>query len=148
MKTFIFKIKLLNDKKIVREIEVLEGTNLYKLAEAIIDAYDFDFDHAFGFFSTITTDWPSMAKSEKMYELFADMEDQGIGPTGAKSVKKTKISEVWENISDKMMMLFDYGDDWRFVMELADFGEKESKTKYPRVLKSVGKAPEQYPDCK
>src|SRR3989344_3242979 len=130
MRTLIFKINLLETKKIVREIEFLEDTNLYKLAEAIVDAYDFDFDHAFGFFSKITTDC-QLAKSEKMYELFADMEDQGIEPTGAKSVKKTKISEVWIKAEDKMMMLFDYGDDWRFIIELKGFGEKQLKIKYP-----------------
>ncbi|MEK7172620.1 MAG: hypothetical protein AAB740_01420 [Patescibacteria group bacterium] len=146
MKTFIFKVNLLDDKKIVREIEVLESANLYKLAEAIVSAFDFDFDHAFGFFSEITADW-RLTESEKMYELFADMKDQGIEPTGAKSVVKTKISEVWKTVGDKMMMLFDYGDDWRFVVELVGFGEKSPKTKYPRVTKSTGKAPEQYPPC-
>jgi len=146
MRTFIFKVNLLRAKKIVREIEVLENINLYKLAEAIVGAFGFDFDHAFGFFSEITNDW-QLNKSEKMYELFADMEDQGIEPTGAESVEKTKISEVWQNIGDKMMMLFDYGDDWRFVVELIGFGEKQPKTKYPRILKTTGKPPEQYPPC-
>ena len=128
MRTFIFKVNVLRAKKIVREIEVLENINLYKLAEAIVGAFGFDFDHAFGFFSEITNDW-QLNKSEKMYELFADMEDQGIEPTGAESVEKTKISEVWQNIGDKMMMLFDYGDDWRFVVELIGFGEKQPKIK-------------------
>ena len=27
------------------------------------------------------------------------------------------------------------------------FGEKQLKIKYPRILSSVGKSPEQYPDC-
>ncbi len=146
MRTFIFKVNVLRAKKIVREIEVLENINLYKLAEAIVGAFGFDFDHAFGFFSEITNDW-QLNKSEKMYELFADMEDQGIEPTGAESVEKTKISEVWQNIGDKMMMLFDYGDDWRFVVELIGFGEKQPKIKYPRVIKTLGPAPEQYPHC-
>ena len=74
------------------------------------------------------------------------MGNQGIEPTDAKSVKKTKIGEVWEKLGDKMMMLFDYGDGWQFSIELKAFGEKIPKTKYPRVLKSEGKAPEQYPD--
>lgn len=144
MKTYIFKTYLFRDKKIIRAIEVSENINLYKLAEAIVSAYGFDFDHAFGFFSKITDSW-KLNESEKMYELFADMGDEGIEPTGAGSVKKTKISEVWKNVGDTMLFLFDYGDEWRFVVELADFGAAESKTKYPRVVKSVGQAPEQYP---
>lgn len=142
MKTYIFKINLFHNKKIIREVEVLGNFNLYKLAEAIINAYNFDFDHAFGFFSKIVE--TRFYDSEKKYELFTDMEDEGIEPTGAESVKKTKIGEVWKNIGDKMLFLFDYGDNWLFVIELVGFGIKDVKTKYPCVTKSVGKAPRQY----
>ena len=45
MKTYIFHIHLFNNPKIIREIEVLEDISLYKLAETIVGAYDFDFDH-------------------------------------------------------------------------------------------------------
>lgn len=143
MKTHIFKTHLFRDKKISRDIEIKEGASLYKMAEAIIGAYDFDFDHCFGFFSTIGERY---FDSERKYELFADLEDEGIEPTGAGSVKKTKISEVWKNIGDKMLFLFDYGDNWLFIVELADFGVVKPKTKYPRVIKKLGKAPEQYPE--
>ena len=143
MQTRIFKTNLFYDKKIIREIEVPENLTLYKLAEAIIGAYDFDFDHAFGFFSAIGGGY---FNSERKYELFADMKKEDIEPTGAESVKKTKISDVWKNIGDKIMFLFDYGDDWRFVVELSGFGEKQPKTKYPRIIKSIGNAPEQYPE--
>lgn len=143
MKTYIFKTKLLSDKEITREIEITEGVSLYKLAEAVIGAYDFDFDHAFGFYSSMKDHY---FKSERMYELFADLEEDGIEPTSAGSVKKTKIGEVWKKIGDKMTMLFDYGDGWRFMVELKDFGEKQPKIKYPRLLYSKGIAPDQYPD--
>lgn len=143
MKTYIFKTHLFRDKKISRDIEIKENASLYKLAEAIIGAYDFDFDHAFGFFSDIKE---YCFDSKKKYELFADMGDEGIEPTGAESVEKTKVGEVWKNIGDKMMLLFDYGDNWLFVVELSDFGATESKTKYPHVIKKVGKSPEQYPE--
>lgn len=144
MKTYIFKTTLFRFKGVSREIEIAENTNLYKLAEAIVFAYDFDFDHAFGFFSKIAE---HCFDSKDKYDLFADMKNEGIEPTGAKSVKKTKISEVWKKVGDKMMFLFDYGDDWRFVVELSGFGKKEPKIKYPRVIASKGIAPEQYPDC-
>ena len=135
----------MNDRKIIREIEAPENINLYKLAEAIVGAYRFNFDHVFGFFSVITDGW-GLTKSDKMYELFADMEDKGIEPTGAKSVKKTKINEVWKEVGDRMMFLFDYGDDWRFVIELIGFSGKKAGKKYPYVLRSMGDAPEQYPE--
>lgn len=142
MKTHIFKINLFHNNEIVREVEIAESGNLLKLAEAIIKVYDFDFDHVFGFFSTISEQW---YKSEKKYELFTDMND--VEPTGAESVKKTKIDEVWKNVGDKMLLLFDYGDNWLFVVELIGFGKKEAKKKYPRIIKKVGIAPEQYPEA-
>lgn len=143
MKTHIFKTHLFRDKKTSRDVEMKEGASLYKMAEAIVGAYDFDFDHAFGFFSAIGERY---FDSKRKYELFTDMKSRDIEPTGAESVKKTKIGEVWKNVGDKMLFLFDYGDNWLFVVELIGFGTAEPKTKYPRVLKKVGKSPEQYPD--
>lgn len=144
MKTHILKTNLLHDKKTIREIEVPENATLYKLAEAIIGAYAFDFDHAFGFFRKITDGW-DFVNVEK-YELFADIEDRGIEPVDAGSIKNTKVCDVWKQPKDKMLFLFDYGDEWRFVIELVAFGAAEPKTKYPRVVKSVGVPPEQYPE--
>ena len=143
MKTYIFKTNLFYKPKISREIETPENITLYSLAKAIVGVYDFNFDHAFGFFSKIGERY---FDSERKYELFADMEDEDIEPTGAESVEKTKISDVWHKVGDKMLFLFDYGDNWQFIVELIGFGEKKVKQKYPRVLKRVGKAPKQYPD--
>lgn len=144
MKTYIFKISLFRSPKIIREIEVAGNVNLYKLADAIVGAYGFNFDHCFGFFSKITE--TRFFDSEKQYELFTDLIEEGedIEPTGAGSVKKTKISDVWSVSGDKMLFLFDYGAEWLFVVELIGFGKKELKIKYPRVLKSIGRAPKQY----
>ncbi len=145
MKTYIFKTNLLENKNIFREIEIAETASLYKLAEAIVGAYDFYFDHCFGFFSKITEN--DYFNSERKYELFTDVEDKDVEPTGAESVKKTKVLNVWQKPGDKMMFLFDYGDNWQFVIELKDFGVKDAKKKYPKVLDRKGKSPEQYPEC-
>ena len=144
MRTYIFKINLLRNPEVVREIEVLNNTNLYKLAGTIVDVYKFNFDHCFGFFSKISEG--RYFDSEKKYELFTDLIEEGVDlePTGAGSVKKTKVNEVWQNIDDKMLFLFDYGDNWLFTVALKEFGERDTKKKYPRVLKKIGRAPKQY----
>lgn len=152
MKTYIFKISLLysspkvapDGPEISREIEIPESVSLYRLARAIVDAYNFYFDHCFGFFSRMSES--RYFDSERKYELFTDLIEEGerIEPTGAGSVKKTKVKEVWFEIGDKMMFLFDYGDDWQFAVRLVKFGEKDAKKKYPLILKKVGKAPKQY----
>lgn len=141
MKTFIFTTSFFRKKGISRDVEILENATLYSLAEAIVRAYGFDFDHAFGFFSDIKE---HCFDSKRKYELFADMKEKDIEPTGAQSVKTTKISKVWLAPGDKMMFLFDYGDDWRFVVALKAFGEKVPSKKYPSVSNKISEAPRQY----
>jgi len=45
-----------------------------------------------------------------------------------------------------MRFLFDYGDEWEFLVELINRKPKEPKAKLPRLLISAGKAPAQYLD--
>jgi hypothetical protein len=40
--------------------------------------------------------------------------------------------------------MFDHGGGWRFVVEVIGLGRTAAKARYPKVLKKVGKAPEQY----
>ena len=139
MQTYIFKSSVFRIQSITRNIEVPAGTSLYKFAEAIVAAYDFDFDHCFGFFSTIAES--RYFDSDRKYELFTDLIEEGedMEPTGAGSVKQTKVSDVWKNVGEKMLFLFDYGDNWLFVVELIGFGIKDPNVKYPRVVKGLAK---------
>src|SRR3989339_530841 len=104
MKTYIFKTSLkeyrdvAKVKGVVRVIEVLNNISLYKLAEAIIDAYNFDFDHCFGFFKSNDI----FKRGVEGYELFADLKDEGIEPVETGSVKKTKINQAWKQKGDAM----------------------------------------------
>jgi hypothetical protein len=60
-------------------------------------------------------------------------------------VERTRATEAFPSIGSKMLMLFDYGDEWLFLIELIDRKPREAKVRLARVLASVGKAPEQYP---
>lgn len=50
--TLTFRVSL--EPKVYRDIEIAASATLYKLAEAIVSAFDFDFDHAFGFYDKLT----------------------------------------------------------------------------------------------
>ena len=145
MKTFIFEVRLLRHGNVSRTIEIPEAFSLYRLAEGVIGAFGFDFDHAFGFFDSDQGTGHIFA-AERKYDLFTDMieQDQDIEPTGAGSVKKTMVSEVWRKQGDRMVMLFDYGDDWRFTVLVKAEGVWDKKKKYPAVLEKTGRAPKQY----
>jgi hypothetical protein len=61
-------------------------------------------------------------------------------------VRKTKIDEAFEVPGHMVLFLFDYGDEWRFVVELLKIGPAKKGTRYPRIVSEKGDAPEQYPD--
>jgi hypothetical protein len=87
----------------------------------------------------------NVLRSQPKYELFADMGGIDLGMrTDAKSVKRTAIAEAFPAVGHKMLFLFDYGDEWRFVVEFIEGGQKDPKARYPKVLKKVGEAPPQY----
>ena len=136
--TFVFRAALHDSAAVYREIELLGDKSLVDLAKAIVKAFDFEFDHAFGFYSKLTG--RDVMRSQPKYELFADMD----GETDAQSVKRTRISKAFPAVGRRMLFLFDYGDDWRFVVEVIGVGKTEPKTRYPRVLQKVGASPEQY----
>ena len=49
--TLVFRASL--RPKIYRDIEITGTASLYTLAQAIVRSYDFDFDHAFGFYNKL-----------------------------------------------------------------------------------------------
>ncbi len=143
MKTYIFKTKFLRAKSISRTIEVPGHFSLEDLAKAIVESYDFDLDHCYGFYSKIKG---RCYDSEEKYELFADLDD--VEPTNAKSVMHTTTNQVkaFSKKKGSMLFLFDYGDNWEFIIEVKDFGTEKKEIKYPHLISSKGEAPEQYPN--
>ena len=136
--THVFQVALQHEPAILREIEVISSRALADFAKAIVGAFDFEFDHAFGFYSNLAG--PYEIRSGTSYELFADMGEE----TNSLSVKRTRVAEAFREVGHRMLFLFDYGDDWRFVVEVLGIGNKEPGVRYPRVLKKVGTSPQQY----
>ena len=121
-----------------RILAVPSNYSLYKFAEVIIKSFKFSFDHCFGFFDNLK----NIYESNEGYELFKDIGEE----TEFKSVKKNKILKVFDTIGKKMCFMFDYGDDWRFIVEFIDEETVPNIKKYPKLIESKGKAPGQYPD--
>lgn len=140
-KIFFIKATLENNKKTkspYRIIEIKGEDSLYDLAEMITNSFDFDFDHAFGFYNNLS----DFGSSDEGYELFADVGEESTYP----GVEKSYIYQVYTFLKKKFLFYFDYGDDWHFITELIEINEKVSKKKYPCICKKIGKSPEQYPE--
>jgi pRiA4b ORF-3-like protein len=139
--TFIFRVALQGSAAIYRDIEIDPAKSLYALAEAVVSSFNFDFDHAFGFYTGLTP--AKMHKTFPKYELFADM---GEADPGVLGVKKTRVSQAFPEVGHTMLFLFDYGDDWLFRITLRAIGKKAARVRYPRIVATRGEAPPQYPD--
>ena len=139
--THIFRVSLLHTAKTDRDIEIASSASLHDLAAAIVQAFDFDLDHAFGFYSGKTP--RTLMREEPKYELFADMDDM---ETDAQSVERTTVATAFPKPRHQMTFLFDYGDEWLFKVILTGTGQKAPKTRYPKVLATRGASPKQYPN--
>ena len=135
MQEYHFKIQY---DDFTAEVAVGGDCSLYALAGFIIKTVGFDFDHAFEFCDNLKDPY----RSKERYTLFADI---GEGEPGDRSVKRTRISEVFRP-RRKMLFHFDYGDDWFFLITCTTVKESPAKRPFKKVLATHGTPPEQYPD--
>ena len=119
----------------LRVIEIDEDATLVDLHDAIQDAVHFGRDHPYGFFLAHShrgnRDW--LSKEEEWEDREADYMERRLGdlfPTGRK----------------RLHYLFDFGDQWTFEIR-PERGRKEPEPgmAYPRVVRSEGPDPVQYP---
>ncbi|TVQ85728.1 MAG: hypothetical protein EA357_00180 [Micavibrio sp.] len=151
--TLIFRVSIYEDWRTdcacIREIEITPEKTLEKLAQGIIRAFDFDFDHAFGFYSSLEDYYND---AQERYELFVDMDVMDGVETenrhGGKleGVMNTCIRDVFPTPGKQMQFIFDYGDEWRFLVELTGYGNKTPGSRYPKTVRKTGVPPPQYAD--
>ncbi|MER8970755.1 plasmid pRiA4b ORF-3 family protein [Mesorhizobium sp. M0808] len=113
------------------------SSTLADLAEAIIAAFGFDMDHAYGFYSKLTG---KLFDSPQRFELFDDIEG-----SGSRSVKGTRVITAFQKVGSAMTFLYDYGDEWRFRAEVIGTGQARPDSNYPRIVSKIGKAPPAVP---
>ena len=123
-KILTFKVSPCGESSIARELALTENQTLYNLAEAIVDSFDFDFDHCFGFFNS----FEKWFQAERAYELFKDVGEEAA--PNARGVKKIMIAETF-SLDKKLLFLFDYGDEWKFTVEFMGKEEPVYNWKYP-----------------
>ncbi|MCB1226615.1 MAG: hypothetical protein KDK99_12445 [Verrucomicrobiales bacterium] len=113
--------------------------SLYNLAEFILKTVGFRCDHSFEFCDNLKNPF----RSKERYSLFADMgEEDDPNDLG---VHNTPVSTVFHPRT-KMLFMFDYGDDWRFLITCTAVKESPAKRRFKKVLSTTGTPPEQYPE--
>jgi Plasmid pRiA4b ORF-3-like protein len=61
-------------------------------------------------------------------------------------VRETTLESLELERGREFLYIFDYGDEWRFKVRVHAINPDAPEGDYPRIVQSVGEAPEQYPD--
>jgi hypothetical protein len=125
---FMFRVSL---GKVRRVIAIPADLTLDDLADAILDAVDFDRDHLYEF-----TYRDRLGRTVTVSHPYCDE-----GPF----TDDVRVGEVPLAPGQSMTFHFDFGDDWMFDVQLERIDPPNKRLKAPRVLERHGKAPEQYP---
>lgn len=116
-----------------RHIQISESSTLLELHKAILDAFEFDDDHAHAFFmdNKKWSDWDC---------YFVE----GI-ENDYRTTNRYRLRQVGLHKGMQFKYVFDFGDEWTFqckVLRVVD-----ETTEEPVVIRRKGEAPEQYGFC-
>ena len=111
-----------------KQCEITSSYTLADLYDFILEKFKFDDDHMHNFFIG--------GRSHRSTQDIEEGEEENITLSSIFPLEK----------NHNLFMRFDYGDDWLFKISRTRAGMKiDSSKKYPRVVKTIGKNPEQYP---
>lgn len=136
-RTIIFKVMFKYRKGTWRKIELKSTQTLVDLHEAIQEYFEWDNDHLYSFYMDNQF---NRRKGDYDMEYTCPFESEG-GKTA-----DIKAGTLEFEKKQKFAYLFDFGDCHRFEIEVVDFGKVEKDKKYPLLVESKGKSPEQYPE--
>ncbi len=129
-----------NEFKCIFEID--DATTLDDFHQDIQQLIGFDDDHMYEFF---------IARSPSPYgkrsAVFCDEEMSFQDET--ESIYDTTLEDIFPlEEKESFYYYFDFGDSWIFKIKRTRHKEKDAEkgAKYPKVLKTIGEKPEQYPD--
>jgi len=127
--TYILKVSL--DKNLWRIVKLSHNTKLHKLHLIIQEAFDFDNDHMYAFYTGTSY------KNRKEFYCA-----NPLGESNEYEDLTVEDAEIYKG--QKFMYLFDFGDMWKFEIQVIDFIENEETDLFPQIIESKGKSPEQY----
>ncbi|MGB7441795.1 MAG: hypothetical protein WA919_12060 [Coleofasciculaceae cyanobacterium] len=126
---YIFKVSL---GKAWRRIAIPAKLELDWLSNSILGAFDFDNDHLYEFRYK-----DRFGRSGQVSHPYC-----GESPSTAQVL----VGELPLQAGDRMIFLFDFGDNWEFYVQLEEIQPPNAKIKKPNILKKYGEAPSQYWD--
>jgi len=127
---YTFKVSL--DKGTWSKIQLSAHDTLDELHILIQNAFEFDDDHMYSFFMD------GEAWSKNSFKCPFDNE----GP----NTDEVEIGELDLIEKQSFLYIFDFGDEWRFNIEVIEVQNEDIKNFQGEIIESKGELPQQYPD--
>jgi hypothetical protein len=128
--TYTFKVTYQRNPDIWRTVELTSTQTLRELHVIIQEAFDFDFDHLYSFFLSGRA-WDKNSE----YAAQPQAHERGVGVT---------LGSLRLRPKQRLLYLFDYGDEHRFEVQLVGLNPDAPKGRYPRLVEAHGQSPPQY----
>lgn len=136
--TYVFKVNFKSYKKMYREIELRSEQTFYDLAASIQRSIGWDNDHLYAFYL-------NGKKYDSTFEVTGSF-GWGVTHDGDDVLdESTPLGMVGFVKKQTFLYFFDFGDNHQFDVQVVNINPTaEENAKYPRVIKSEGRAPKQY----
>ena len=147
MEILQLRVSIIGIPKLYRLIDISENCSFEDLHDMIFMAFDRYDPHLYSFFLTIK-DTKNIRAIYDSPEITHPQNVEDVMGSGRKkrSAAKTRIGDAELIEKDVFHYLFDFGDDWWHRIRVQKIGQMRTNEKYMKLIKSVGKPPDQYPD--
>lgn len=135
----------LSEKSPYRVLALEKDTSLSDLGFMVLDLFDFEFDHLFGFYDN----FKSWTDSDEAYEMDEVPFNFGSDTNSTKQkslLDEVTVGDIFTRQGKKWLMLYDYGDEWKFWLTLDKKVKYDPSIEYPVLIDSKYDPPKQYPD--
>lgn len=127
----VFKVTL---AKASRTLSISSGASLDALASVILGAFDFDNDHLYEF------------SYKDVYGITASISHPYAENENGLFTPDYRVGQMPLYVGMNVTFLFDFGDNWEFLLVVEAIDTKDKPLAKPKVIKSEGTAPKQYSD--
>lgn len=126
-----YTLRVNYDQNIWRKIKLPATATMEDLHYGILNAYDFDDDHLYSFFTD--------GKKWSAYCIASPCENLDHA-----DASKIQIGSIGMLKSQPIVYVYDYGYEWTFTVFLEEIDEQNSEIFTPCLIDGIGEAPVQY----
>jgi hypothetical protein len=146
MAVYRFRVTFEDQEDVYREIEIRANQTFEDLHYVILQSVGFDTQHNASFY--MSDDYWRKGQEITLNAPPSNDDDDDVPRLKRKAppklMKQSKLAAFIEDPHQKIVYIYDPKANWVLNIELVKIVTEDSKTSYPKCVKTVGPAPKQY----